>query len=504
MNTTEDFPHIRCVYCDKNHASWKCFTVTDTAGRKAILRKKGRCYLCLKASHISRFCAAKYKCAKCKGRHNVSICEKKPGEAQDSNNDVKVLTTTLGNRKSTTFLQSAKAVIFDQSRKHQKSVRILFDNCSRKSFGTQKVAKELNLPSVRAERIIVNGFGGKQEKLVVLDIVRVLVYNTEGTKCGEVELYVVPYICKPICDQEIELAQATYEHLISLKLADSSDGETKMRIDVLIGADFYWDFVTKVVIRSDDGPVAVKTSLGWVLSGKMIGREVMTSTNLISAHVMKTTVESEEDGRLEDLVHKFWSLDAINISDKNETGVFERFTETTFFENGRYTVCLPWKDAVGVIPDNFQLCQARLNSLMRRLRKNPKLLQEYNEIIRRQQAEGIVEDVNDEICEAGSVHYLPHREVVREEKDTTKIRIVYDGSAKVKNGISLNDCLEAGPCMLPHIFDILIRFRCYKYVIISDIKSAFLNVRVNENDRNFMRFLWVDDIHSSSPKLVVK
>ena len=43
--TTEDSPHISCVYCDKKHASWKCVTVTDVVSRKSILRKKGRCYI---------------------------------------------------------------------------------------------------------------------------------------------------------------------------------------------------------------------------------------------------------------------------------------------------------------------------------------------------------------------------------------------------------------------------------------------------------------------------
>ena len=45
--------------------------------------------------------------------------------------------------------------------------------------------------------------------------------------------------------------------------------------------------------------------------------------------------------------------------------------------------------------------------------------------------------------EVGAVHYIPHREVVREERDTTKLRIVYDASAKMKNKPSLNDCLHA-------------------------------------------------------------
>ena len=121
-----------------------------------------------------------------------------------------------------------------------------------------------------------------------------------------------------------------------------------------------------------------------------------------------------------------------------------------------------------------------------------------------QQDEGIIENVENEIWKAGDVHYIPHREVVRQDRDTTKIRIVYDASAKVKNGISLNECLETGPCMLPKIFEILVRFRCYRYALTSDIKSAFLNIRVNEEDRDFLRFLWVDNITNPDPAIVIK
>ena len=105
--------------------------------------------------------------------------------------------------------------------------------------------------------------------------------------------------------------------------------------------------------------------------------------------------------------------------------------------------------------------------------------------------------------EVGRVHYIPHREVIR-DRETTRVRIVYDASAKVKNGISLNDCLETGPCLLPKIFEILVRFRCFKYALTSDIKSAFLNIRVNERDRDFLRFLWISDIHESDPAIIIK
>ena len=87
---------------------------------------------------------------------------------------------------------------------------------------------------------------------------------------------------------------------------------------------------------------------------------------------------------------------------------------------------------------------------------------------------------------------------------TAKMRIVYDTSAKRYGLPSLNDSLETGPCLIPKIFDIIIRFRSYKYVITSDIKSAFLNIRISEEDRDYLRFLWVDDISKLNPEIIVK
>ena len=67
----------------------------------------------------------------------------------------------------------------------------------------------------------------------------------------------------------------------------------------------------------------------------------------------------------------------------------------------------------------FLLCKARLTSLLHRLKKNPKLCAEYDKIIKDQEAEGTIEEVVNEIGQAGGGHYMPHREVIRNERETT-------------------------------------------------------------------------------------
>ena len=88
------------------------------------------------------------------------------------------------------------------------------------------------------------------------------------------------------------------------------------------------------------------------------------------------------------------------------------------------------------------------------------------------------------------MHYLPHRPVVKQDRLTTKVRPVLDGSSRANKGEpSLNECLYSGPCLLPLIYDIWLRFRMGPIAIVSDIKQAFLNIEIEEEHRNLLRFL---------------
>ena len=131
---------------------------------------------------------------------------------------------------------------------------------------------------------------------------------------------------------------------------------------------------------------------------------------------------------------------------------------------------------------------------IKRLGNEPKLLGEYDAIIKDQLESGIIEYVS-ELEAKEKVHYLPHQAVLRKDAKTTKLRIVYDASSKEgKRGVSLNDCLHVGPSLTPLLFDILLRFRVNPVVLIGDIEKAFLNVEVDREDRDYLRFLWVKDI----------
>lgn len=61
--------------------------------------------------------------------------------------------------------------------------------------------------------------------------------------------------------------------------------------------------------------------------------------------------------------------------------------------------------------------------------------------------------------------------MIKEESTSTKVRIVYDASAKNK-GPSLNESLYKGPCLTPLLFDCLLRFRVHDIALTADIEKA--------------------------------
>ena len=172
------------------------------------------------------------------------------------------------------------------------------------------------------------------------------------------------------------------------------------------------------------------------------------------------------------------------------------------FDGQRYEVNLPWKEYHPPLPDHLDLCRKRLANLLKRLRQTPQLLKEYNSIIRDQLDKGIVEVVSQPMTTASDrVHYLPHHGVVRQDKATSKLRIVYDASART-TGPSLNDCLYTGPKFGQSIFDILLRFRFQKVALTGDIEKAFLMVSMDERDRDSLRFLWATDPNVENPEIL--
>ena len=144
------------------------------------------------------------------------------------------------------------------------------------------------------------------------------------------------------------------------------------------------------------------------------------------------------------------------------------------------------------LQDNEKLARVRLESLRRRLaRDNSDLAGRYDSVLQEMENERIIEEVPvDETVSPHPTYYMPHHPVIKESSSSTKVRPVFDASATGRNGVSLNDCMEAGPNLMPSLPEILIRFRRRKIGLTADITNAFLQVGISDSDRDVSRFLW--------------
>ena len=518
-SNSESFGTNICVYCNQSHRSISCTTVVDVPARREVLRRTGRCYVCLKKHHLSKDCRSKLRCQKCRGRHHVTICSRHVGpdssiptslgSTQEPSNEIPSGSGTDALSTTSTFcagaqtpilLQTAKLKLFNPTSRSSNTVaRAIMDSGSQRTYITSRLRDELDLPAIMTESLRIKTFGNVVNSECLCDVVQLAV-ETKDYATLNITALVVPVICNPLTSQPIRHTQESYEHLTGLELADSAGASDTLDVDVLIGSDWYWNLVTGRIIRGRSGPIAIHTKVGWVLSGPTNHQEVTVNLTLTSTHALKIDTCPLEPN-LEDHLKRFWELESLGIA-KDEASVYDKFVQQIRFDGNRYEVSLPWKEHHPPLPDHLDLCHKRLNSLLKRLRQTPQLLTEYDAIIRDQLDKGMVEIVaKPTLAVSDRVHYLPHHGVVRQDKATSKLRVVYDASAR-STGPSLNDCLYTGPKFGQSIFDILLRFRLQRVALTGDIEKAFLMVSVGERDRDSLRFLWATKPHVETPDII--
>ncbi|GFU55789.1 DUF1758 domain-containing protein [Trichonephila clavipes] len=149
---------------------------------------------------------------------------------------------------------------------------------------------------------------------------------------------------------------------------------------------------------------------------------------------------------------------------------------------------LPWKCNSENLPSNKEITWKRHLRMMNKLR-NGKFFEDYKSVFRQWEDLNIIERVT-EVELNNECHYLPHRPVIKLDSATTKIRPIFDASAREKGKPSLNDCLYKGVNLIELIPDILDRFRIYPVGIVAYIEKAFLMLSVAPKDRDYLRFFF--------------
>uniref|UniRef100_A0A1I7V662 DUF1758 domain-containing protein n=1 Tax=Loa loa TaxID=7209 RepID=A0A1I7V662_LOALO len=234
------------------------------------------------------------------------------------------------------------------------------------------------------------------------------------------------------------------------------------KTDILIGADYFLKFIQlEKIQRLNSGFSSLHTNLGPMICGSGYLEEIKQITHNPVKFKYIASVRRVPN------IDQFWKLECIEIQeqpyDHDDEQALEQFKRNIIKINGRY--------------------QFRQQEL-----------EQYHEIIQEQLRSDTIEKVEPHMDKVGIIYYLPHHYVLTPDKDTTKLRVVYDASTHVKGSKSLNEVLYRGPITVPDIVGILLRFRIMTQVITTDIEKTFLQIELHPEDRNCARFLWLKDI----------
>ncbi|XP_074653599.1 uncharacterized protein LOC141907756 [Tubulanus polymorphus] len=278
------------------------------------------------------------------------------------------------------------------------SANLVFDDGSQRSFISQDLATSLDLKPIRREIIELSGFGAETSECRAMDVVNLAIQCR--TEIVTVELIVTDTIASTLRNSSVNRAKDC-PHLIGLDLAHPPSSMSGIFvIQMLIGADQYYKLVEGELIKGpfESDPIAVKTKVGYVLSGP-VHNDSHTSTVLSMLTIVRS--HSSDNAKLQ----KFWEIQILTDTNDSDTLDFMHRYNSTITRNqtSRYIAPLPWKDDFDTLPSNFNVSNARTRSTARRLAKDPPMLKLYSDLINDQRARDFIEEIPPDEIDANNL-----------------------------------------------------------------------------------------------------
>lgn len=478
----KDKKEKKCIWCEKiSHTSIECYKVAKLSynERKDIVKKRRGCYICLMIGHNAKMCKNYPKCIICARRHTVVMCPdllhtKRTGDVVQEAGPSGAM---ICQRNTTTLLQTALVNIIWAG--NTVTVRALFDSGSQNSYIKQDIVKKLGMKPVSKEILGHCLFGGLKTEKSMYNVFEFNIGSLDSSfnlKMKALEQNKISGAIPKINNVHV------VNKLKSLNITVHDQGSEPTDVALLFGADVIGLLLTGNIVNIKDSLIAVETKIGWTLQGQVLS----THSCLVLPYLSNISISD------------IWDMEAIGIKDpvdientvQKEMQIMRFFRDTVSVNaEGRYEVYLPWKEGFQGLGNNKEIALRRLYSVTNKLECTGKILL-YDKVFKEWLAEGIIEvvDGND------NGHYLPHHAVVKESSATTKIRPVFDASAKDFNGNSLNSFIEKGMNLIDLIPRLLLQFRMNAIGITADIRKAFLMISITPKDRDYLQYFWWKDI----------
>ncbi|KAL0809310.1 hypothetical protein ABMA28_011521 [Loxostege sticticalis] len=511
-----------CVYCGQEHKISTCsqFLKNNVDERRNFVQQNRLCFNCLGLNHSARECKVSFHCKTCGRLHHTllhrtgsSVTDNKVTDRSGGSGGVGVqgssavvgcatteeasaatenITSCFSAGKTGKQVLLATAVVkVEAGNGSRKLVRALLDQGSQASFVTESTVQFLGLKKTHS-RHSISGLGG-DKKVTTNSTVTV---NLQSRVNPEIKLTVKAYVlgtitaflpAKKVVDMEgLDLTGIT--------LADP-DYHTPNKIDILLGADVYGQVLKEGLRKNTPGGlIAQATALGWIISGTVT--ELHDQSN--SVVVMHSIMEDNET------LKRFWELEnepkdnSENQMNEEELKCEELYRNTVKRdETGRYIVKIPFKVDKPQVKGSLEIAKKRFDLLEKRLNKNEVFKSKFTEVMDEYLSSEHMELVKEEEQDNPDAVYVPILAVVREDRVTTRVRVVCDSSCKGKDGISINDLMMKGPVLQDDLRHLLMRWRKHVCCLVADITKMYLQIKVSEVDKDYQRLLWRPDPNSA-------
>lgn len=364
------------------------------------------------------------------------------------------------------------------------AVRAMIDQGSESCFVAKSVVQRLRA-AYKPANVIVHGIGametGRINAYAEL-IVRGQFANSPSIKVKALIMNKVTS-SSPQVDENIK----SFSHFHNLKFADENSANRP--IELLLGAEVF-SVILKPGVRigKENQPVAQETSFGWIVSGK-INQTANYNASAICSSLHVSCFE-----KLVKSVEKFWLIEEVptrhylSADDMKCESIFR--TTTIRRSDGRYEIRIPFKNEKPELADSYNHALAMYRKLEGRFRRDPELAEMYHAFLTEYLKMGHMAPESAFSDNPEQRYFTPHHPVLRPSARTTKLRVVFNASSKTSNGNSLNDCMLVGPKLHQELFDIVLRWRMWKYVCCADIEKMFRQISVAPQDTPYQCILW--------------
>lgn len=465
-----------CAVCSQQHKIFNChkFRAMDVHKRSDVVRSKRLCRNCLKSGHNLIECRSLKLCKICNQKHNslLHFTNNNSSQGSSSNNS----SLHLKNVNNDQVLLST-CIVEVQTENAKQNLRALLDSGSQMNLITNKTANRLNLKQFKTKQSF-SGVGGNNNCLVQ-SYVNITINSLASKFNSNINCYVVDKITNQLPAQLLNIHEIKIPD--GIILADPNFYQPD-DIDLLIGAELFFDLLSPERLKNNKLTFQ-NSKLGWIISGKAPSKR--PTTNLVCNSITFS--------QLNNSIERFWKIEQVDnneqIKSKEDILCEDIFAKTVERDSeNRFVVALPWKTNPSTLGNSYGIAKKRLINLENKLKSNPNLKLAYHSFINEYIALGHM--TKGSFNQNGCGYYLPHHAVIKKSSLTTKLRVVFDASAKSNNNLSLNDILLTGPSLQDELFDILIRFRTHEYVVTADIQMMFRQIKIREVDRKYQRILW--------------